>query len=290
LEKQKEEEDDGDEATASVAAAEDGSEDGAVLSQRAIVPQARPVASTANRGLQPLSPPPQREVLPSRSVLDSPSSSDSEQPATPLVTDEERAGQQAAEKLNQVFRLYAASTQHLVGVKIATPEAVATMDVAALRHLKQTLGDLVAARNHLLVRTLGEREVLRNEIHLKKTVLKPVIDMVLAHSLESHPSSYAPSPRALSQPATPSGPPRSFVLPWTRGGGGAPPSTGTGSTGKQRNAARSGGNDGSSSQRPGHLRRSTSNPTPPLSGARRFMTKLWSGSTGTGPSGTEVNV
>lgn len=86
------------------------------------------------------------------------------------------------ERLEQVLRLYAASTQHLAGIKIVTRETAEQMDVASLRRLRRTLLDLVAARNKLLVRTLGEREVLRTDIHLKKTVLKPVITFLRTHS------------------------------------------------------------------------------------------------------------
>lgn len=50
-----------------------------------------------------------------------------------------------------LVRLYAASTQHLAGQKIATPEGVAAMDAAALRKLADTLGDLCAARSSRLV-------------------------------------------------------------------------------------------------------------------------------------------
>ncbi|EDQ92107.1 uncharacterized protein MONBRDRAFT_5806 [Monosiga brevicollis MX1] len=105
-----------------------------------------------------------------------------------LSAQADEATNRVEDKLNQVLRLYAASTQHLVGVKIVTPASAANMSVPELRQLRQTLKDLVAARNKLLLRTLGERETYRNEIHLKKTVLKPVIDMVLATDMDTHPT------------------------------------------------------------------------------------------------------
>jgi hypothetical protein len=86
------------------------------------------------------------------------------------------------ERLEQVLRLYAASTQHLAGIKIVTRETAEQMDVGSLKRLRRTLFDLVAARNKLLVRTLGEREGLRNDIHLKKAVLKPVITFLRQNS------------------------------------------------------------------------------------------------------------
>lgn len=86
------------------------------------------------------------------------------------------------ERLEQVLRLYAASTQHLAGIKIVTRETAEQMDVGSLKRLRRTLLDLVAARNKLLVRTLGEREGLRNDIHLKKAVLKPVITFLRQNS------------------------------------------------------------------------------------------------------------
>lgn len=54
-------------------------------------------------------------------------------------------------KADQVLRLYAASTQHLAGVKIVTRDKAEAMDVAELRKLRDTLNDLKAARNQRLV-------------------------------------------------------------------------------------------------------------------------------------------
>eukprot|EP00730_Choanoeca_flexa_P014449 TRINITY_DN6325_c0_g1_i1.p1 TRINITY_DN6325_c0_g1~~TRINITY_DN6325_c0_g1_i1.p1 ORF type:complete len:676 (+),score=167.88 TRINITY_DN6325_c0_g1_i1:132-2159(+) len=112
--------------------------------------------------------------------------------------EQSKADNVVEDKLNQVLRLYAASTQHLVGVKIVTPDMAAQMDVESLQQMKQTLTDLVTARNRLLLKVLNEREGLQNEIHLKQTVLKPVIDMVLAANLESHPASQPGTPTMLN--------------------------------------------------------------------------------------------
>jgi hypothetical protein len=89
---------------------------------------------------------------------------------------------EAQEKLDQVLRLYAASTQHLAGMKIVTRESAEKMDIRTLKRLQSTLEDLVAARSKLLVRTLAERESLRNEMHLKSMVLKPIITFLNAEN------------------------------------------------------------------------------------------------------------
>lgn len=86
------------------------------------------------------------------------------------------------DKLNQVLRLYAASTQHLAGVKIVTPETARAMSVAELRSTARVLQDLIGSRNRLLLRTLAERDQLRNEIHLKQHVLRPVLDIARAQA------------------------------------------------------------------------------------------------------------
>eukprot|EP00045_Choanoeca_perplexa_P014262 m.166647 g.166647 ORF g.166647 m.166647 type:complete len:672 (+) comp16627_c0_seq2:120-2135(+) len=176
------------------------------VSAHAFTPQSPPgallgshqITPTQTESLAPVVPQPTTPLQPDSAV-------DMESSESPQKTDgsDEEEGNAVDDKLNQVLRLYAASTQHLVGVKIITPEMAAQMDVESLQQMKQTLGDLVAARNKLLLKVLNERDTLRNEIHLKQTVLKPVIDLVLAVNLESHPASQPGTPTVLSGPLTP---------------------------------------------------------------------------------------
>eukprot|EP00043_Microstomoeca_roanoka_P013179 m.128994 g.128994 ORF g.128994 m.128994 type:complete len:885 (-) comp15687_c0_seq1:393-3047(-) len=105
----------------------------------------------------------------------------------------------AEQKLSHVFRLYAASTQHLAGVKIVTRESAEAMSKEELESTAKVLKDLISARNKLLLKTLGEREQLRNEINLKRNVLKPVLDIALAAQVPSRPS----TPRTPATPRTP---------------------------------------------------------------------------------------
>ena len=63
-----------------------------------------------------------------------------------------------AEKLDEYVRLYAASTQHLAGMKIVTPTSAEEMDVASLRRLRSTLKDLVDARSNRLIEVKERRK------------------------------------------------------------------------------------------------------------------------------------
>lgn len=91
-----------------------------------------------------------------------------EAPATPWLTNAEQTANELTvkyplklvglqtEKLDECVRLYAASTQHLAGMKIVTPESAHQMDSLSLRRLLLTLKDLVAARSQRLIEVSGK--------------------------------------------------------------------------------------------------------------------------------------
>ena len=78
-------------------------------------------------------------------------------------------------RFSNYMMLYAAATQHVAGVKIATPDSVSRMDVTGLHQMRMALKELIASRNDKLVQALAEREMWHHEIEFKKSLLTPLV-------------------------------------------------------------------------------------------------------------------
>eukprot|EP00055_Hartaetosiga_balthica_P014809 m.83558 g.83558 ORF g.83558 m.83558 type:complete len:847 (-) comp8693_c0_seq1:22-2562(-) len=85
-------------------------------------------------------------------------------------------------KVDQMLRLYAASTQHIAGMKIVTEEIARGMDTMQLQNTIDTMKGLVSAKNKMLLKVLDERDVLHTEIQIKKMAVKPLLTMMLAQA------------------------------------------------------------------------------------------------------------
>lgn len=109
------------------------------------------------------------------------------------------------DKLDECMRLFAASSQHLTGRKIATKEITSTMDDATLIETRTVLRELVRARLERLKEALEERDRLSHELEVKQGIIVPVIGLVRAGSVAT-PQVF---PRDHSSPIPPSSaPPR----------------------------------------------------------------------------------
>lgn len=106
-------------------------------------------------------------------------------------------------RLDECLRLFAASTQHLAGHKIATPAGAAVMGCRQLQQLKATLTDLIRARSQKLMEALQERDRLAHEIEVKQAIIVPVIGLVRAGDIAS--PRVLPADHAVTPPGTPSG-------------------------------------------------------------------------------------
>eukprot|EP00053_Salpingoeca_punica_P017048 m.162978 g.162978 ORF g.162978 m.162978 type:complete len:749 (+) comp17103_c0_seq3:257-2503(+) len=100
------------------------------------------------------------------------------------------------DKLDAALRLYAASTQHLAGMKIITRERAELMDCEELMRIKDTLNDLITARSQRLTEALEERDRTNNEIEVKNRVVIPVMQLFCADVAESTASSALQTPAA----------------------------------------------------------------------------------------------
>ena len=87
---------------------------------------------------------------------------------TPISDGAARAQQQ----LSQCMTLYAAATQHVAGIKIATAGAVELMGVEALGRVRLALRELVHARSERLIDALAERDQLEHEIAVKRDLVR----------------------------------------------------------------------------------------------------------------------
>lgn len=82
---------------------------------------------------------------------------------------------QFSDRFGDYMTLYAAATQHMAGIKIATEANTRNMEVEELQMTRNALAQLIQARSEKLIEQLAERDELLHEISFKKAVLAPFI-------------------------------------------------------------------------------------------------------------------